>query len=121
MIGILLGLILELLRLPILPFALGLYLPLSLSTAVMIGGLTMFIIKHYQKNPAASQRGTLAASGLIAGDAVTGVAIALFTILGIIPISSEALLPDLVSPALYCALGTGLAWLALKPHRYFLK
>lgn len=120
-VGVIIGLILELLKLPILPFALGLYLPLSLSTATMIGGLASLIVKRYEKNPSASQRGVLGASGLVAGDAVTGVVIALLTVLGIIPATANALLPDGASLAIYLILGIALAWFALKPHRRFLK
>ena len=82
MIGIFLGLILAILRLPILPFAIGLYLPLDLSTTIMLGGLVHALIK---KLGSASQKGVLAASGLVAGDACMGVLIALLSILGLLP------------------------------------
>ena len=120
-VGAIIGLLLELLKLPILPFALGLYLPLSLSTATMVGGIVSLIVKRFEDNPAASQRGTLGASGLVAGDAVMGVVIALLTVLGIIPTTGTALLPAIASIAIYFFLAIGLAWLALKPHRDFVK
>lgn len=82
MIGVFLGLILAILRLPILPFAIGLYLPLDLSTTIMLGGLVHALIK---KLGSASQKGVLAASGLVAGDACMGVLIALLSILGLLP------------------------------------
>jgi len=82
MIGVFLGLILAILRLPILPFAIGLYLPLDLSTTIMLGGLVHALIKRLGS---VSQKGILAASGLVAGDACMGVLIALLSILGMLP------------------------------------
>ncbi len=120
-VGVIIGLVIEMLKLPILPFALGLYLPLSLSTATMIGGLVALFIKRHEKNSAASQRAVLGASGLVAGDAVTGVVVALLTVIGIIPATANALLPDWTSFAIYILLAIALGWFALKPHRRFLK
>ncbi|MBM3195567.1 MAG: oligopeptide transporter, OPT family [Chlamydiae bacterium] len=82
MIGVFLGLILAILRLPILPFAIGLYLPLDLSTTIMLGGLVHALIERLGS---VSQKGILAASGLVAGDACMGVLIALLSILGMLP------------------------------------
>jgi putative OPT family oligopeptide transporter len=113
MIGVILGIILELMKLPILPFAIGLYLPLSLSTATMAGGVISAIVKKYQRNSNATDRGVLAASGLVAGDACTGVIIALLTVGGFIPADAKALLPDWVSLFVYALLGLGLAWFSL--------
>jgi len=45
LVGVLLGLLVKLLKLPILPFAIGLYLPLSLSTPIMIGGIVSYIVQ----------------------------------------------------------------------------
>lgn len=96
LVGVLLGLSMELLRLPILPFALGLYLPLSLSTAMMLGGIVSFLVKKKERTThmtTASEKGILAASGLVAGDACTGVVVALLTVLGIIPATQQAFFP----------------------------
>lgn len=119
-IGVILGLMMEIFRLPILPFAIGLYLPLSLSTGIMAGGIIAAYVQ--KKNPAgiATDRGVLTASGLVAGDACTGVVIALFTVGGLIPATSPAMLPNWVSLLLYLALAVGLARFALKPPARFL-
>ncbi|MCF7806034.1 MAG: OPT/YSL family transporter, partial [Simkaniaceae bacterium] len=90
-IGALLGFIVALLRIPVLPFAIGLYLPLSLSTAIAAGGLTHYFIAKKASEPAI-QSGILASSGLIAGDACMGVFIALLTVLKVIPASKTAAL-----------------------------
>ncbi len=120
-IGIVIGIALELLKIPALPFALGVYLPLSLSTAMMVGGVVAFFVKRYEKNQAASQRCTLGASGLVAGDAVTGVVIALLTVAGIIPATASAILSDWASLGIYLALAWALIWFSLKPRLHLKK
>ncbi|MBS0604870.1 MAG: oligopeptide transporter, OPT family [Verrucomicrobia bacterium] len=114
-VGAVLGLVLELLKLPILPFAIGLYLPLSLSTGMMVGGLVSAFVKKREKNSSSTDRGVLAASGFVAGDACTGVIIALFTVGGIVPASANGWLPDWASLAIYGLLAIALGWFALKP------
>ncbi|NOY87897.1 MAG: oligopeptide transporter, OPT family [FCB group bacterium] len=71
----------ELLGISSLPFAIGLYLPLSLSTPIMAGGLIAFIIKKFSKKDEAklkNEQGLLFSSGLVAGDALIGVLVAFF-------------------------------------------
>lgn len=74
--------------LPILPVALGIYLPISLNTAIFFGGLIRkFVEMRFKKDEAkldtAVERGTLIASGLVAGDALTGIIIGIFAALNI--------------------------------------
>ncbi len=84
-IGIIQGVILFLLRVPVLPFAIGLYLPLSLSSPIMFGGLIAYLVNFFSKQKEIShQRGILVSSGLVAGDACLGVVAALLTVLKII-------------------------------------
>ena len=78
--GGMIALAVELLGIGSLPFAIGLYLPLDLSTPIMAGGLLAFIVRkttqkreHYKIR---EQKGILFGSGLVAGDALVGVAIA---------------------------------------------
>jgi len=71
---------------PILPVALGIYLPISLSSPVLIGGIIRMMVEgKYKKNQvrkeASLERGVLLASGLVAGDALIGILIAIFAIL----------------------------------------
>ncbi len=113
-IGVLLGLVMALVRVPILPFAIGLYLPLSLSSATVIGGALRGIVNHFSKDKLTEERGVLAASGLIAGDACTGVVVALLTVLGIIPAAAVGKLSDYVSVILFIGLAAGLGHLAQK-------
>jgi uncharacterized oligopeptide transporter (OPT) family protein len=82
-----------LLRIPILAFALSVYLPLSLVTATMVGGLVRAYVDH--KNPDTSQRGILLSAGLIGGDACIGIIIALLTVLGFISPDAPSILPNI--------------------------
>jgi putative OPT family oligopeptide transporter len=74
----------ELLGIPSLAFAVGIYLPLSTMTPVFLGGCVRALVERYkEKKSAASgdpskgtEMGVLYASGLIAGEGVTGIGIA---------------------------------------------
>lgn len=87
-IGVMIAAFCALASLPILPVALGLYLPISLNSAIFFGGIVRnFVDKKFkgkdEAKDAAVERGTLIASGLVAGDALTGIAIGLFAALNI--------------------------------------
>lgn len=116
-VGAVIGLVMSLLRIPVLPFALGLYLPLSLSAATMVGGLARLYVDRKSSSEPAQEKGILLASGFIGGDACIGVAIALLTILGVLPPSAPSLLPDWVSLLAYLLLAYGLARLVLQKTR----
>ncbi len=76
--GALMALTLEMIHIPPLAFALGMYIPLELNTPVLLGGLISHLVSTRSKdaklNTARLERGTLIASGLIAGGAIMGVA-----------------------------------------------
>jgi uncharacterized oligopeptide transporter (OPT) family protein len=97
---------------PVLPFAIGLYLPLQLSTGMMLGGLSRFFIEK-KADEHQIQRGILASSGLVAGDACFGVIVALLTVLKIIPATAKAMLPQEFSLFFYILLGAFLAGITL--------
>jgi putative OPT family oligopeptide transporter len=113
-IGVVIGIMLSILRVPVLAFALGLYLPLSLSAATMVGGLARAYVNKKNDSAHTQERGILLASGLIGGDACIGIAIAFLTLVGIIPQDAKGLLPDWASFAAYLLLGCGLAFYTLK-------
>lgn len=105
MIGIFQGIILFLLNVPVLPFAIGLYLPLSLSSPVMLGGIVFGLVSYFSKNKEeAKESGILISSGLVAGDACIGVLAALLTVAGIINPNKEPLLSDHFSFILFILL-----------------
>ncbi len=116
-IGIIIGLFMAILRIPILPCALGVYLPLSLSSATMVGGLAREWVNRRTSTEPARERGILLSSGLIGGDAVIGILIALFTIVGVIPLDHDSFFPDWISLALYLLLGVGLSLFSLWKER----
>jgi len=76
-VGAALSLILLLLKVPPLPFALGVYLPQELNTPLLAGGLVAWFVSTRSKdeklNSARQSRGTLIASGFIAGGSLFGV------------------------------------------------
>lgn len=82
------GLFLAILKLPILPIAIGLYLPIHLSTPLMIGGLIRYLfdrrLKKDKSNELAvnnsTETGILFSSGLIAGEGIIGILLAVFAI-----------------------------------------
>ncbi len=78
-VGGMIAICVELLGHGALPFAIGLYLPPSLSTPIMVGGLVAWIVNKRSKPEeveAKTMRGTLFASGLVAGDSLIGVLLA---------------------------------------------
>ncbi len=73
--------IVEMLRIPSLPFAVGMYLPLGLSTPIMVGGLVRWLIDRKRKQTAEHDPGMLTASGLVAGMGLMGVTLAGISVL----------------------------------------
>jgi len=84
--GAFLALILNMIGVPALAFALGLYLPLGLNTPILIGGLLNHLVttrsKDEKLNNARREQGTLIASGFIAGGALMGVVSAVIRFAG---------------------------------------
>jgi putative OPT family oligopeptide transporter len=77
--GCMLAAAIELVGITSLPFAIGLYLPLDLSTPIMAGGLIALLVRRFSRESVVKQReerGVLFGSGLVAGDALIGVSIA---------------------------------------------
>ncbi|MBO5661171.1 MAG: oligopeptide transporter, OPT family [Tidjanibacter sp.] len=84
--GAALALILTMIGVPALPFALGMFIPLQLNTPLLIGGLVSWFVTSRSKdgelNKARNSRGTLIASGFIAGGALMGVVSAVLKFAG---------------------------------------
>lgn len=81
-VGALLILVLQMVKVPALPFALGMYLPQELNTPLLVGGIIAHLVAKSARGDeqllqARNNRGTLIASGFIAGGAVMGVLAAL--------------------------------------------
>lgn len=84
--GIGIGVMLELLKLPVLPIAVGLYLPIHLSTPIIIGGTVKGLLER-KKNLDEKEKeyklrsGVLYASGLVAGEGLIGILLAIFAVI----------------------------------------
>lgn len=76
-VGAIFALILQMVGLPPLAFALGMYIPLELNTPLLFGGLVAHLVSKSSADAEISakrrERGTLVASGFIAGGAIMGV------------------------------------------------
>lgn len=83
--GIAIAIVIEILGIPVLPFAVGLYLPIHLSTPIMVGGL---IRLWFEKRKCVSETtrkniidsGVLYTSGMIAGEGLVGILLAVFAV-----------------------------------------
>lgn len=112
-VGAILALVLTMIKVPALAFALGMYIPLELNTPLLIGGLIAHFVSTRSKdeklNNARRERGTLIASGFIAGGALMGVISAILRWQGMNWVNTEwfeshsAELIGLVMFAILCA------------------
>lgn len=115
-IGAAIAIMIELLGISVLPFAIGLYLPLNTSLGIMFGGVVRLIVdklkidKKSKKD--AETKGTLYSAGLIAGEGIMGIILAIFAIIpshgktlaDAINISDKFSLPQEVSIVLFLGL-----------------
>lgn len=77
LIGVFITVVAEVTGIPMLPFAIGLYLPIHLSACVMLGGIVKFISDKIKPQ---STKGTLFCSGMIAGEGLAGIFLALVAV-----------------------------------------
>ncbi len=87
LIGAFIAVIVELVGIPVLPFAIGIYLPVQLNACIMVGGVVRLIFDKMKK-PEQEKRqmvsdGILFCSGMIAGEGLVGILLAVFAIAGI--------------------------------------
>lgn len=87
-IGVFLAIALEILRVPVMPFAIGLYLPIYLNATIMIGGVVRMFMdrrKNVDEETKTKQTtdGTLYCAGMIAGEGLVGILLAIFAVFGI--------------------------------------
>ncbi len=83
-LGVFSAIVIEILGIPSLAVAIGIYLPLELSAAIMIGGLLrLFIEKRNKAATSESSNGVLFCSGLIAGEGIVGILLAVFAVAGV--------------------------------------
>ena len=87
-VGVFLAIALEILRVPVMPFAIGLYLPIYLNASIMIGGVVRMFMdrrKNVDEETKTKQTtdGTLYCAGMIAGEGLVGILLAIFAVFGI--------------------------------------
>ena len=85
-VGVGIGIAVEILGIPVLPFAVGLYLPIHLSTPIMVGGLIRLWFekrkfKSEKARKATIDSGVLYMSGMIAGEGLVGILLAVFAVI----------------------------------------
>lgn len=98
--GVGIAIVIELLGLPVLPVAIGLYLPIYLSAPIFLGGVLRWFFENkksakdekHRKNMI--DRGVLYSSGMIAGEGIVGIALA---ILAVIPMGKDKTVASVIS------------------------
>lgn len=126
-IGVCIAIVLEFLKIPILSVAIGIYLPITTTAGIFFGGLMRWIVEKIKyKDEAAKkeavQSGVLYTSGLIAGEGLIGILLALFaivridgkTIADIIDLSSIVNLGDIGGLAFFALLLASVLFIAIK-------
>ncbi len=88
-IGAILAILLDVVGVPALAFSLGMFIPLQLNLPLLVGGFLAWLIKTRSQdaelNKARSEKGTLLASGLLAGGAIMGIISAILKYAGVEP------------------------------------
>lgn len=87
-IGVFIAVAVEIVGIPVLPFAIGLYLPIHLSTPIMVGGLIRLWaekrkFKAEERRQEVINDGVLYSSGMIAGEGLVGILLAVFAVAGL--------------------------------------
>jgi len=86
-IGVFIAIVVELIGIPVLPFAIGVYLPVQLNACIMVGGLVRLFLdklkRKEEEKKAIVNDGILFCSGMIAGEGLVGIILAVLAIFGI--------------------------------------
>ena len=94
LIGVFVAIVVEILKMPVMPFAVGMYLPFSLSAGIMAGGIVRIFVEKKKgteaEKKARTDRGLLFTSGMIAGEGIIGILLAVFAV---VKIDSKIILP----------------------------
>ena len=103
-IGVFLAIVVEILGIPMLPFAIGVYLPVQLSTCIMAGGLVRLGFDKMKRKDEEKKQivsdGILYCSGMIAGEGLVGIILAILAIFGVeqaIDVSKYMNVPESIS------------------------
>lgn len=103
-IGAFIAVLVEIVGIPVLPFAIGVYLPVQLNACIMVGGLVRLGLDKLKRNKeekdAIINDGILFCSGMIAGEGLVGILLALLAVVGVgsaIDLSAKLAIPAAVS------------------------
>ena len=103
-IGVFIAVVGEIIGIPVLPFAIGIYLPVHLNACIMVGGLVRLVMdklrRKDEEKKAIINDGILFCSGMIAGEGLVGILLALFAVFGLdsaLNLSAKLGLPPMVS------------------------
>jgi uncharacterized oligopeptide transporter (OPT) family protein len=120
-IGALIALVLTFFKIPALPFALGMFIPLDLNTPMLVGGAISWFVSTRSKdkalNEARMEKGTLIASGFIAGGALMGVVSAILRFAEVDMYMKPSPWTEPVAIIPYTAIIIYMAWAALKAKK----
>lgn len=102
-IGAFIAVVVELIGIPVLPFAIGVYLPVQLNACIMAGGLIRLAFDRMKREETEKKiminDGILFCSGMIAGEGLIGILLAVLAILGVdsvLDLSAQLDLPEMV-------------------------
>ncbi len=103
-IGVFLAVVAEIVGIPVLPFAIGIYLPVQLNACIMVGGLVRLAMDKMKRNEEEKKEiindGVLFCSGMIAGEGLVGILLALLAVFGVdsvLNLSARFGIPQIVS------------------------
>ncbi len=103
-IGVFIAVVVEIIGIPVLPFAIGVYLPVQLNACIMVGGLIRLALDKLKRNDeekkAITNNGILFCSGMIAGEGLVGILLALLAVFGadsVLDLSARLGIPAAVS------------------------
>lgn len=86
-IGAFIAVVVEVIGIPVLPFAIGVYLPVQLNACIMVGGLVRLALDKLKRDQETKKEivndGVLFCSGMIAGEGLVGIVLALMAVFGI--------------------------------------
>lgn len=86
-VGVCIAVAIEVAGIPVLPFAIGVYLPIQLNACIMIGGLVRLALdklkKKEEEKKAIINDGVLFCSGMIAGEGLAGILLAVLAVFGV--------------------------------------
>ncbi len=103
-IGVFIAIAVEIIGIPVLPFAIGVYLPIQLTACIMVGGLVRLVMDKIKRSEdekkTITSDGILFCSGMIAGEGLVGIVLALLAVFGIdsvLNLSARLSIPTYVS------------------------